>query len=138
MNFNIKYIKRLTMVSSYSIQTMILPLGNFIISFIVIRFKGVELWGEFVYFMIIITLTDFVLAWGQRDYLLREFSRNPAGISHEWQKSLINRLPLVFVSLILISILDYSIEIKLIIFSWLLSLFLYKSYDILVVYKKRF
>jgi O-antigen/teichoic acid export membrane protein len=117
---------------------MILPLGNFIISFIVIRFKGVELWGEFVYFMIIITLTDFVLAWGQRDYLLREFSRNPAGISHEWQNSLINRLPLVFVSLILISILDYSIEIKLIIFSWLLSLFLYKSYDILVVYKKRF
>jgi O-antigen/teichoic acid export membrane protein len=98
----------------------------------------VELWGEFVYFMIIITLTDFVIAWGQRDYLLREFSRNPAGISIQWQRSLLNRLPLVILSLLFFFLLPYSIEIKIIISSWLLSLFLYKSYDILVVYKKRF
>jgi O-antigen/teichoic acid export membrane protein len=117
---------------------MILPLSNFIISFLVIRLKGIELWGEFVYFMIIVSLTDFILSWGQREYLLREFSRNPSGISGDWQKSVINRLPLVILALSFIYFLNFSIENKIIICIWLLSLFLYKSYDILVLYKKQF
>jgi len=133
-----KYRKRFSLIGSYSFQTMMLPLGNFIIAFFVIRLKGIELWGEFVYFMIIITLTDFILAWGQREYLLREFSRNPSGIAMDWQKSVMNRLPLVFISLLVLILLDFSIENKIIICFWLLSLFLYKSYDILVLYKKQF
>jgi O-antigen/teichoic acid export membrane protein len=138
MKLSTKFRRRISLVGSYSFQTMILPLGNFIISFLVIRFKGVELWGEFVYFMIIIALTDFILAWGQREYLLREFSRNPSGISVDWQKSVLSRLPLVILSLSLFVLLDFSIENKIIICVWLLSLFLYKSYDILVLYKKQF
>ena len=133
-----KYRRRISQIGSYSIQTMMLPIGNFIISFFVVRLKGIELWGEFVYFMIIITLTDFILAWGQKEYLLREFSRNPIWISVNWQKSVINRLPLVIISLSLFLLLDFSIENKIIISVWLLSLFLYKSYDILVLYKKQF
>jgi O-antigen/teichoic acid export membrane protein len=133
-----KFRKRLSLVGSYSFQTMIIPLSNFIISFLVIRLKGIELWGEFVYFMIIISLTDFILAWGQREYLLREFSRNPSGISRDWQRSVINRLPLVIISLLFFFLLDFSTENKIIICFWLLSLFLYKSYDILVLYKKQF
>jgi O-antigen/teichoic acid export membrane protein len=117
---------------------MILPFSNFIISFLVIRLKGIELWGEFVYFMIIISLVDFILAWGQREYLLREFSRNPSGISADWQKSVINRLPLVILFLSLLFLLNLSLENKIIISFWLVSLFLYKSYDILVLYKKQF
>jgi len=138
MKLSTKYRRRISLVSSYSFKTMILPMGNFIISLLVIRFKGIELWGEFVYFMIVITLTDFILAWGQREYLLREFSRNPSGFSVDWQKSVMNRLPLVIISLSIFLLLDFSLENKIFISFWLLSLFLYKSYDILVLYKKQF
>ena len=138
MKLNFKYRRRLLLISSYSLNTLIVPVISFIISFLVVKLKNVELWGELVYYIIIINLASHILGWGQNEYLLRDFSLNPSKIAKIWQNSLINRLPLFIIVFILISFLNFSLERKLIICLWLISLFFYKSYEPLVLYKKNF
>lgn len=138
MKLNFKYRRRLLLISSYSLNTLIVPVISFFISFLVVKLKNVELWGELVYYIIIINLASHILGWGQNEYLLRDFSLNPSKIAKIWQNSLINRLPLFIIIFLLISFLNFSLERKLIICLWLITLFFYKFYEPLVLYKKNF
>ena len=75
-------------------NNLIVPFFGVFVSLLVVRLASVELWGAFVDVMIIVQLAAHVVGWGNKEYLLRAFSFNPADLARQWQTSLVTRLAL--------------------------------------------
>ncbi len=131
-----KYRRRAQLILTNSINQIALILFGPLLSFLVIRLASVELWGEFVQILIVVQLGAHIAGWGNREYLLRSFSRTPATISWEWRSSLLTRLPLLLPLWVALILLFPALWPLLVV--WSLALFFAQSYDVLVVYRRRF
>jgi len=105
---------------------------------LIIRFTSVKLWGEFVQILIFVNLANHILYWGNREYLLKVFSKTPAKIQNNWQSSLVSRIPLLVLFVILTLLINFSVNVKVYILVWGFSLFIYRSFEVLIIYYKRF
>jgi hypothetical protein len=73
---NIKKFKmRSSLILTNSLNSISLPVINVLFSLAVIKIMGVDVYGNFVYYFLWATLASFVMNWGNRDYLLRQFSK---------------------------------------------------------------
>ena len=133
-----KIQKRFSLIAANSAHNLLLPILNIFISLLVIRFASNKLWGEFVYILIIVNFATHILQWGNKDYLLREFSFNPSAIAALWQKGLLSRLPLLLLFIPVAAFLNLSFEIKVLIILWVFFAFVYQSFNVLVIFKHRF
>jgi O-antigen/teichoic acid export membrane protein len=133
-----KFQRRALLIIANSLNTLVLPLLTPIVSLLVVRFASVDLWGEFVHVLIIVQLASHVIAWGNKEYLLREFSFNPAQISRAWQTSLITRSALFVVVCAVVSLSGLPIRRLPLVMLWILGLTLYQAYDVLILYKRAF
>ena len=119
-------------------NSLILPLVSPLFSFLVIRLASVELWGEFVRVLALAQFGTHVVMWGNKDYLLREFSQNPAHLAQAWQTSLITRLALFTAFAAALAGLGVP-PLRLL---WLifmsLAIVLDQAYDVFVLYKRDF
>ena len=107
-SINPVYRKRLTTILVFAGRYVVIPLGNILISWLVIRFWSADLWGQFVDYLIWVQLLAHILAWGSRDYAIRAFSRSPADITIIWFESLFTRalaIPLALLFLWMIGLL---------------------------------
>jgi O-antigen/teichoic acid export membrane protein len=117
---------------------LLLPIFSIAISFFAIRLTSVELWGEFVSVMIIVQFVAHLASWGNKDYLLREFSRFPGRIAENWQISLLTRLVLLCGLCLIMVLLGYSwLRVSLMIL-WTAGIVIVQSYESLVLYRKAF
>jgi hypothetical protein len=73
-----KWQRRLALVAASGANSLLLPLLNPLVAFLVVRLASAELWGAFVEPLVIAQFAAHVIGWGNRDYLLRAFSRDPA------------------------------------------------------------
>jgi len=73
-------------------NSLLIPLLSPIVSLAVVRLAGAGLWGDLVGVLIVVQLVAHVVAWGNKEYLLRQFSFSPAHAAHAWQSSLATRL----------------------------------------------
>ncbi len=131
-----KNLRRLLLVAQNALQNVLPPIFGVVVSSLVIRLESPVLWGEFVALLNIVYFGTHVAAWGNRDYLLREFSLHPDRIAHNWQTSLNTRL-LLFAALCIVLVL-FPAEQALLMAAWGLSVVLAQSFDVLVVYRKDF
>ncbi len=76
--------RRLLPIVSNSLNSLLLPLVNIAVSLLVVRQASVELWGAFVSVMIVVQLGAHVVGWGNQEYVLRQFSREPARLMLGW------------------------------------------------------
>jgi len=138
--FTIKKIqKRGIGVILYAFSNLSNPLFNIILSTILIKKISISFWGEYVAILLLANLFIIILGWGNKEFLLREFSRNPSKININWQTNLIQRFLLCFILIIfLYFFFDYSRQRVLLIVLFILSSFLYKSFEVLVLFKKAF
>ncbi len=110
---------------------------NFIFSVIIIRSYSAELWGSFAQFMLMMTFISQVTAWGSKDYLVREFSRNNR-LAPLWQTSLISRT-VIFLPLIPVLWLSGQDQTTAILFAfWCLANFGARSFDSVIVFERKF
>lgn len=103
----------------------------------VIQHSSKEIWGEFVSLLLYALLATQIINWGNKEYLLRKFSETPSKIKDDFSSILLTRLPLV----LLFSILGFflfKIEFGNYLFIWIFGRFLIHSYEVLVVYEKKF
>ncbi len=108
-----------------------------VIPFLVIRFSSKEIWGSFVAVYLFSLFAQQVINWGNKEYLLRKFSENPAKISSLFSENLITRFPLV----ILFSIIGFFLfsgSYGFWITVWLIGRFWIHSVEALVLYQKEF
>ncbi|MBI5566993.1 MAG: hypothetical protein HY870_18995, partial [Chloroflexi bacterium] len=76
--FTPRFRRRLILVSANIANGLLLPLLNPLISIFVVRLASIELWGEYVALLIGLQLAAHIIGWGNKDYLLRQFSFSPA------------------------------------------------------------
>ncbi len=130
--------RRAFSVATNAINALFLPLLSPLVSLLVIRLASAELWGGFVQVLLLIQLAVHVLIWGNKEYLLREFSRQPARIKIVWQSNLLTRALLIggFVPLLLALQLPAGRVALLAL--WALATTIDQAHEVLVVYHKAF
>lgn len=129
--------KRGNIIFANTVNSLISPFTNIVFSFLLISLAGIELWGSFVYYFLYATLASLILNWGNKDHLLREFSKAPASISSLWLQSFFTRLSLL-VPLAVVLFVSFSGKEAAIIFVWSILISLVSSFDPLVTYYRKF
>lgn len=132
----LKFQRRAGLIAINSLHKGLPMLLTPLVSLLVIRQASAAVWGTFVALLITVQLGTHLVAWGNDTYLLREFSRHPAGMANAWQSSLRTRLAL-FVGLALLALLLYPQAAGWIIL-WGLALVLHQSCAVLVTYRRDF
>lgn len=133
-----KQQRRLGWIVAYGLHQILPPLGQFLISYFVIRFNSEAAWGKVVDYLIFVNLSILFFNWGQNTYLLRAFSQNAQRIGLVWQESLASRLVLLF--LVQIAGLYFFYDNSwngIALFCWLLGTFLVRSFDPLHIYTRK-
>lgn len=133
-----KLRQRLSLIAAHSAHNLLLPIINTSVSLLVIRFASSSLWGEFVFVLILVNFAAHILRWGNRDYLLREFSLKPAAMTTLWQTSLLSRLPVWILFIPIAVLLNLSPDVKIVLMLWVLLALVYQSFDVVVIFKQKF
>lgn len=133
-----KYSKRLSLIFANAAKTLLLPVLNISVSLLVIRFTSVDLWGKFVYILIIVNLTNHILMWGNKDYLLKEFGKAAGRIIEKWQSCLKSRSILLPFFIPVLFFFNFPLIAKMLIFLWVFFSLFYNSFDVVVVYRQKF
>lgn len=133
-----KVRRRLLLVVTNSLNSLLLPLFSVLISLWVVRLASMELWGAFVETMIVAQLGAHVLAWGNKEYLLRAFSLDPAHVVRNWRRTLLTRLALFPGFVLVVMLAGWTPVQSLLIVLWTLGLVLCQSFEVLIVYRRAF
>jgi O-antigen/teichoic acid export membrane protein len=131
-----KLRRRAGLVVTNSLHNVLPMLLTPLVSLLVIRQTSAAIWGTFVAVLITVQLGVHLVAWGNDTYLLREFSRHPAGMADAWQSCLRTRLAL-FVGLALLAALLYPQAASWVVL-WGLALVLHQSCAVLITYRRDF
>ncbi len=133
-----KLFVRLKVISLYGLSQSITPLGHLLISFFIIRYKSISFWGSYVEVLIWINLILLLLSFGNKAFLLKEFSKTPANLYRSWFSNFLNRSILLIPSFLIIFLSSFFKDIIVLSCLWLLFLFITQSYQVLILYLKDF
>jgi O-antigen/teichoic acid export membrane protein len=125
------------LVLGHSAYQLILMFLGPLVSFLVIRQAGLAQWGAFVPLLISLQLAGQLLSWGNKEYLLRAFARDPANKGAVWRESFLTRA-LLFLPLGLLLAFLFPAVWSGWLLLWLLGLLLVQSHEVLVVYRRAF
>lgn len=106
------------------------------ISLVGVKFFGKIDWGNFIYHFTWILFFAFICAFGNKDYLLRLYSNNPSKVAQYFEKNLASRAILLLLVIILFFV--FPINIAKASFLLLLLLFVYQSFESLIIYSQKF
>jgi O-antigen/teichoic acid export membrane protein len=134
--FRGKTRRRIGTILLNSLHSLLQPVLNIAVSFIVVRRADEALWGAFVAVLIVVQLLLHVIAWGNKDYLLRAFSRTPAKIRTLWQTNISTRAVFLLLTLPLLTLFYDQLAGALLL--WVVAAFIASSFDVLVIYQRRF
>lgn len=130
--------RRLELIGINSANSLVLPIFNTAVSLLVVRLASSELWGEFVTVMLVVQLSTHLIAWGNREYLLRAFSREPNRIAALWQSSLVTRSLLLIGFILLVSAAGWPLARAVLVIVWAAAFVIYQSHEVVIVYRRAF
>lgn len=130
--------RRWLTVAILALNKLSSPIFNIIISFAVIRIHSAAVWGGFVYFLLIANLLVTLISWGHQDYLIKTFSKTPQNIISQWTQNLIARSSIFLGCIPVLLIFTISAYEYIILLLWVFTLYIYRSYDVLIVYYRNF
>jgi O-antigen/teichoic acid export membrane protein len=133
-----KHRRRLGAVVLHSLQSLVLPIFNVLISLLVIRLASVTLWGEFVQLLIVVQLGAHIAGWGNKEYLLRAFSRRPQALAEQWQTAFFTRCWLLPTFAAVMALWGWPFGWLIGVWLWGIGLFVAQSLEVLVVYQRAF
>lgn len=133
-----KIAKRVQIVVLNAFANMSAPMVNMLCSLLVIRLISPELWGAYTKILLWFLLGLQLVGFGNKEFLLREFSKRPTDIIHLWANSLRWRALLMFAGAIVVFFLPFDSSIRIILAAWFVVRFLYSSFDALVLFQKKF
>ncbi len=133
-----KYFQRTKLITLGGISSIFPAVTSALTSYLIIAKHSAQMWGEVVAYLVILEIAFSIISWGNRPFLLREFSINPSNITRLWVSSLKSRMPVLLLFLTLILLWDFSGIIKIWLVVWALGRFLYQSCEVLVQYNRHF
>ncbi len=132
-----KFKKRGTVILLNTVNSIISPFTNILLSIFIIKFSGQDVWGNFVYFFLYAVLFSSLLNWGLKEYSLRQFSSDPSEIHNIWVSNFITRISLIIPLIVFVLIL-FPFKTALVILIWSILMFCSLSFEPLIVYYKKF
>lgn len=132
-----KLKRRASLIAANSLNSLVQPAVNVLFSLVVIKISGVDTWGSFVYYFLWASLASFIMSWGNKEYLIREFSKKPAEISGLWRESFFTRIVLI-IPISAIFFFSFSVSETLLLVQWTAALFFTQSFDVLTIFHRRF
>jgi hypothetical protein len=130
--------KKLKLIFLNTLNSLASQFSTLFVSLFVVRVISVECWGGYTEIMLWILLLGQLPAWGNKEYLLREFSNLPGSINQLWKESIVSRSILLIPVLGIVFFIPYSPAIKLYISSLLLIRYILQSYDSLIFYQRNY
>ncbi|WP_237274903.1 polysaccharide biosynthesis protein [Tenacibaculum ovolyticum] len=109
---------------------------NFLIALFGIKVYGKENWGEVVAVLLWVFFVIFFSNWGNQEYLLRKYSRNPSKIFELFSKNLFSRSFLLIFSFLIF--LFFPFKIAFLACTLIFLIFFYNSLNSLVIYHQKF
>jgi uncharacterized membrane protein YidH (DUF202 family) len=107
------------------------------IPFLVIHYSSKEVWGSFVSILLFTLFALQIINWGNKEYLLREFSINPSRINQNFSENMVTRLPLVILFSLIAPFIFPTINIFFV-FLWILGRYFSYSVEPLLFFEKKF
>lgn len=117
-------------------RSLAVPGFNFLIAIIGVKYLGKNNWGDFIQILLWIYFVAFIANFGNKDFLLREFSKSPASLDRTFFLNLISRSLLLTLSFILL--LFFPLKTALFSILLVLLLFIHQSLESLVIYNQKF
>ncbi len=111
-------LKRLLNVGWSAALNMLPTLTNLVAAWLILRLAGDGIWGEFVAIQLLIGLGLHVMAWGNRDYLMRVFSVEKDNPVEVWRQVLFSRGVMLFMAMP-IFLLTYPSQTAVLLLLWL-------------------
>ena len=132
-------IARFLTIAAHAFNKLSPPAFNIVISVIIIRIFSDELWGQFIALSLISNLAIQVISWGHKEYLIKAFSQDSKNVAFLWQQTFVSRGALYLLSLpVFIFFLTLPIDLKIGLALWTFTLYIYRSFDVLVLYYRHF
>jgi len=117
-------------------RSLAVPCFNFLIAVIGVKYLGKNNWGDFIQILLWIYFIAFIANFGNKDFLLREFSKSPASLDKSFFSNLLSRSLLLTLSLILL--LFFPLKTALLSILLIILIFIYQSLESLVIYNQKF
>lgn len=133
-----KQYRRLKIVATHSLNSLLLPVFNVLISLLVIRLTSATVWGAFIQVLIVVQLGGHIINWGNKEYLLRAFSRRPGEIAVLWQTAFFTRCLLYLPFMGVMALWGWPADWLLLVWLWGAGLVVAQSFEVMVVYRRAF
>ncbi len=139
-----KWRGRVATVVEHSFSSLLPPVFNVLISMLVVRIASPALWGELVDVIVIAQLGVHIIAWGNKEHLLRQFSTTDSGHGTAWLSSLVTRftqvLPPVCAGVIGYGlwIQDWSAAVIAPCLLWIVAQSVVQSHEVVVLFHRVF
>lgn len=129
-------MNRLLTIGINTVRSFASPVFNFLIAILGIKYFGKEAWGSLINVMLWIFFIVFAIGWGNREYLIRKYSKAPSKIYHAFYSNLFSRSLLLPFALLLL--LFFPQNIALLAIAMVFLMHFYNAMDSLVVYHQKF
>ena len=133
-----KTISRLKTISLYGMSQLLSVFSILLLSLIIVKYHSVELWGEYAELLIWSNFFLLFLSFGNHDYLLKNFSKNPSNINQQWANNILVRSLFLLPSLVLIYFIPIFNGLESLIFLLIFLQFIAQSFKVLIVYHRKF
>lgn len=133
-----RWLPKLKLIAASVLHQALLPIFNLAVSLAVIRLVSAESWGNFVSWLIVAQFVAHITSWGNRDYLLRRFSRSESTSTPDWHSSLQVRALLLFIFALTTPLWGWSLSKTVLLLLWTLLLFLRQSFDVFITFYRTF
>jgi hypothetical protein len=130
-----KTFDRIKIVLVNILKQMLGQILILILSVFIFKLYSKELWGEFSAYFIYINIIIIVISWGNKEFLIREFSKSPGKITENFY--LIFNSRLLLLALAIVAILFVFPAKWFCFFSiWIMSVYISQSLEVFWIYKR--
>lgn len=133
-----KLFSKTTPILGNSLYQLLPGLVNQVLAFFVIKQSGATTWGQLVALQLAYFIAVHLVSWGNKDYLLLQFSKHPAKINHYLQQSTLTRAFVLLPTTLLLIFFNYPFQTAIYLISWVLLRFISQTLEAIITYEKNF
>ncbi len=133
-----KILIRLKVITQFGVSQIVSVLSTVLLSFLIVRLKTVELWGEYAEVLVWSNFLLLFLSFGNNDYLLKTFSNDPSKVYQFWINNLLSRSILLIPCFLIIFFIPTFNNLEYNVALLILFQFFNQSFKSIIVFYRKF
>ncbi len=130
-----KTLNRIQLVLVNILKQVLSQLLTLILSAIIFKLYSKELWGDFSTYFLYINIITVVISWGNKEFLIREFSKSPSKIVENFYLLFNTRL-ILLVFAIVATLFVFPVKWFGFFALWISSLYVSQALEVFWIYKR--